>query len=248
MYPEQKFNTFADLLAYINTHWVTNGVGDITGVVGNNVVNGLLTFLTQSPYNSKLAAVSNSSGGLSLSSPITIIVGNPPSSIYFGDNIYNQWSVINWTGTNIALNNSCSYRDYLGNIATYFPAQQAVHLAKSTNGLWAQVNNPPSTGGGGGNTTFTKIVTIVDADSPNILTNGQVSYTIYGVGILQDSLDLIIDNSILIPNITEQISYNVIYTPNFVTVQLFNYSIDDPTVNLGFQKGMKVYIKYASSY
>ena len=49
MTTQQTFPNFADLLAYINSEWITNGNQEITGVIGNNVVNGLLTFITQSP-------------------------------------------------------------------------------------------------------------------------------------------------------------------------------------------------------
>ena len=244
MYPEQTFNNWADLLAYINTQWVTNGAGDITGVIGNNVVNGLLTFITQSPFNNKTARVISSGGVVSLSNPITILNNNTPTSVSWGDNVYNEWVIVNTINADINLASSLYYLTPQGNQISYIPAYQALRISKAANGMWVQTNNF-SAEGGSGNTVFGEIDATVGADSPIIIPTNATTYTINSANIATKSVKVYIDGSRIFPNTTDQISVDIIYTPNFVTITFFNYSIDNPTENLGLQYGMKVIIDYA---
>ena len=109
-YPVQTFPNFAALLSYINTEWVTNGNGDITGIVGNNVVNGLLNFITESPLNYGKTQVSVIPTAVVASKPV-IVFTTAPSAFSWGNNIYNQYVLINTTNNIIPFANGFYYRD-----------------------------------------------------------------------------------------------------------------------------------------
>ncbi len=156
-YPQQTFPSFAALATYINTQWVTNGKGDITGVVGNNVVNALLTFIQQSPLNWNKASVVTAGGGVTAGSqqtpgPIMIFTNSTPSSLEWTDNIYNEYVFINYTGNAIPLANGFTYFDNTVTAQSAIPANQVVYIYKVPSGDWFLGNNLSSTGNvpGGG--------------------------------------------------------------------------------------------------
>lgn len=148
-YPQQTFSTIAQLLNYINTLWVTNGNDEITGVIGNNVVNALANFIVSYEVNGSLANISTSSGVVTVTKPITAFTVGP-TSVNWPDNVQNEYYLVNATGNDIPLTSGYSYVDQFFNVQTILAARDAVHIAKATNGSWIRVNNQFGGGGGGG--------------------------------------------------------------------------------------------------
>jgi len=101
--------------------------------------------------------------------------------------------------------------------------------------------------------TFPELNTIVGVDG--VLNSGDVTYVIGQEvdnpvqNIIPQSVKVIIEGTPIYPvAVTNQIYITIVYgTNNTVTINFFNYSIDNPTENLGLQYGMKVMINYAIS-
>ena len=99
--------------------------------------------------------------------------------------------------------------------------------------------------------SFHTFETIVGVDG--ILFSGDIDYVIgqeTGTpvqNILTGSVKVTIDSSRIYPEpIVDQLYATIIFgTNNTVTINFFNFSIDNPTENLGLQYGMKVIIDYA---
>lgn len=243
-YPQQTFNSFNDLQVYINTYWVTNGVGDITGIVGNNVVNALLTFIEESPLNYGRAKVISTGGSVLLDRPVNVINGTPPSTVSFGDNIYNEFTIVNMTAANIPLAAGVTYYDVNSNIITYIPRRQVLSVSKAENNLWIQTNNFSTNGG---SVTFPKIYINVGNDSPQQMIPGQIAYTIDNNKIDIDSVAVTIDGVRIYPDVVGQVSVDIMYNVNNVVITFLNPSIDNPGINFGVQQGWKIIIDYAAS-
>lgn len=137
-YPVNTFPTFNDLLTYINTFWITNGMEEITGVIGNDVVNGLLTFVEKSPLNWNKAKIESTGGIVSVSRPISVFMTNTPTSLSWPDNIYNEYVFINTTANNIPLAAGFSYYDINLSPVTNVRAKSRLNIVKANNNLWIQ--------------------------------------------------------------------------------------------------------------
>ncbi len=148
-YPVQNFTNINDLLNYINSQWITNGMQKITGVTGNNVVNALAQFIIQYGVNTQLAAISSSAGSVALAKPVTLLVV-PPSSVQWPDNVQNEYYIVNATGSPIPLAGGYTFVDQYGTVQSLIGARDAVHIAKATNGNWFRINNAPDSSGGTG--------------------------------------------------------------------------------------------------
>jgi len=135
-YPQQTFNTFDELRQYENTEWVTNGNNDITAVIGNNVVNGLLSFIEKSPLNWQKSQLISDGGVQAASRPVVVFIQSGASSFTFPDNIYNQYVFINTTASTIPLGSSQVYYDIDGVPVDYIPAKSVITIYKSNNDLW----------------------------------------------------------------------------------------------------------------
>jgi hypothetical protein len=146
-YPVNKFPNFSALFTYINNNWVTNGSDEITAVIGNDVVNGLLTFIQQSPINYAKAQIISSGGIVITAKPVSVIMTLTPTSLAWVDNIYNQQIIINTTGGVIELANGFSYYDNTLTNQTSIPANTALTIVKATNNQWIQSNIGGSGGG-----------------------------------------------------------------------------------------------------
>lgn len=153
-YPVQTFPDFASLLAYMNNEWVTNGNGDIDAVIGNNVVNGLLTFIEQSPLNYQAALVTAAGGAITASRPITVFITTTPTSLQWGNNIYNQFVFINTTNAPIPLGGGQKYYDINLTAQSSIPAKTVLSIVKATNGLWISNYNA------GGTTNSVSVISI----------------------------------------------------------------------------------------
>jgi len=145
LYPVNTFPTFADLLSYINNEWITNGNEEIDAVIGNNVVNGLLTFIEQSPLNWQKAQLINTSGAATAARPVVVFMATTPSSISFASNIYNQYCFINTTNAAIPLLSPAQYYDINLSAVTSIPAKSIVNISQASNSLWI-INTVPSQG------------------------------------------------------------------------------------------------------
>jgi hypothetical protein len=143
--PSQTFPNFNALLNYINTQWIPNGTGNITGDIGNNVVNGLLTFIEQSSINYSKVHIVSIGGAVVIpsSNPTLLISGTTPSSVTWQDNIYNEIVIINTLPVSVPLLSGTVYYDTSLIAQNFIPAGKAIRLLKSTNNLWV-------TDGGGG--------------------------------------------------------------------------------------------------
>ena len=139
-YPQKTYSNFTQILSDINNLIVTNGAGDIDGVVLNNVLNGAITFIEQSTLNYNLAKIEQSGGSITLSSSITIVRAVIPTSLTWGDNVYNQWVVINQLSSSVPLLGGISYIDIFGNPQTSIPANTTIILYKVSNGQWVNSN------------------------------------------------------------------------------------------------------------
>jgi len=139
-YPQKTYSNFTQILSDINNLIVTNGAGDIDGVVLNNVLNGAITFIEQSALNYNLAKIEQSGGSITLSSSVTIVRAVIPTSLTWGDNVYNQWVVINQLSSSVPLLGGISYIDIFGNPQTSIPANTTIILYKVSNGQWVNSN------------------------------------------------------------------------------------------------------------
>lgn len=155
--PTQTFSTLQQLIDYFNAVIVANGVNSITGPQANNSFNGLASFIKSYTVNNGLAAVSSSSGAVALSKPITIFTA-VPSSIGWSDNVQEEYYIINATGLPLPILSGLSFTDSFGTQQTTVIPNDAVHIAKATNGTWFRINNisgaasgglPPEAGNGG---------------------------------------------------------------------------------------------------
>lgn len=157
MNPTVTYISFSELAAYIDAKWITNNQGLITGVIGNNVVNGLLTFIEQSPLNWNRATVVSDGIAITAGSqltpgPVIVITGTPSPSLSWADNIYNQYVFINATSGPIPLSNGFTYLDNTLTVQNSIPANQVTEIFKAPNGTWFLGNNLASAGNvpGGG--------------------------------------------------------------------------------------------------
>lgn len=144
--PSQTFSTIQALINYINTYFVTNGNNDITGEEGNNILNGLTSFIQSYTMNNSLAAISSSTGPVTAAKPITIFT-SVPTAFGWPDNVQHEYYFVNATGFDIPLADGYSYIDPYQTTQIVLPLRTAIHIAKATNGNWIQINNLPFTGG-----------------------------------------------------------------------------------------------------
>lgn len=141
--------TLAQIIAYINQYINTNGVNAITGAENNTALVYLANAILNYSVNGSLAGISSSTGVVPLSKPITLF-SVVPASINWPDNFQFEYYIINATGSNIPITSGYSFVDQYGVPQTIIPARTSIHIAKSTNGQWIQVNNLGA-GGGSGN-------------------------------------------------------------------------------------------------
>lgn len=147
--PAQTYANIQDLINYINNFFITNGNKEISGEIGNNILNGLTSFIKSYTLNNSLAAISSvNTGVVVLPKPITVFT-QVPTSIQWVDDVQNEYYIVNATGINISLTNGFSYIDQYGASQVIIPLRTAIHIAKATNGSWIQVNNLPGSGGSG---------------------------------------------------------------------------------------------------
>jgi hypothetical protein len=143
MNPSIIFNSISDWEAYIDNFIITNGVEEITGLIGNNAYNGAVTFIKKSPLNWSKAAIYSSGGVVSLADNflgVALFMSVTPTSLTFGDNFYNQYLLINMTDSDIPLAGNLVYYNLSGQPIDIIPAKTSVNIVKATNDLWVISN------------------------------------------------------------------------------------------------------------
>jgi hypothetical protein len=141
------------LQAAVDAEIIANGNEEITGPVMNEMLNGCIEFIRKSPLNWAKASLVSGGGAVSLTDEYTGVVlfmTTTPTSLTWGDNIYNEYVFINMTSSAIPLLGLLVYYTPLGTVADSIPANSVVNVFKAANDLWVQGN---STGGGGGGST-----------------------------------------------------------------------------------------------
>lgn len=138
-YPQQDI-PLNQLKAYIDTYIVPNGQGLILGIEHNNVENALLKYIIQSPLNWSKSQIVSTSGVFSITKPVTVFYGLVPSSVSWGDNIYNEFVIVNATNFPISLASGTFYYDINLQQKTSIPAKTSLTLCKAESNLWFQVN------------------------------------------------------------------------------------------------------------
>lgn len=164
--PSQTFQTITELISYINTYIIPNGMNEIDGTELNNVENALANFIVRYTLNSQLVTISATTSAVSLSTPFTLFT-QVPASLQWPNNIQNEYYIMNATGTDIPLAAGFTYLDVFLSAKNYIPFRTVIHIAKAGNGQWIQVNNLgtggsilPSQGGHQGQSLIT------DGDNP----------------------------------------------------------------------------------
>lgn len=140
------------LEAYVDTNIIANGVEYITGPINNKALNGCIEFIRKSPLNWAKARLEVSGGDIVLTDDyLGVIVFNTvvPTSLSFGDNIYNEYVFINMTSGAIPLDDPTFYYNTFGVPVSTLPANSVTVLFKAANDIWVVGNNA---GGGSGST------------------------------------------------------------------------------------------------
>lgn len=222
MYPQQTFTDFTQLLNYINTEVVTNGNEEIDAIIMNNVVNGLLTFIEQSPLNSPKGTIVSSGGNVVLNSPVTLISGTTPINVTWGNNIYNQYVIIN--SLSVPVTTLVSFKDILGNVINSIPPQSVLNLYQLSNGDWVNTNRNIKT------YPLQIVVGYPDSDGNILMDNTTISLTINQTGVQVGSVKVF--NGMLMPldatGVTSA-SYGVVYLNSKIVVN-FVQPFDDGQV------------------
>lgn len=152
------FSTIQDLIDYINVTIVPNGNNEITATDENNIENGLAQFIISSILNYDKAAVFSTLGANVVLNKGFNVFTQVPASISWNNAVwYNEFYIVNMTGFGLPLASGYVYYDAYQTAQDEVPARSVVHIAKSTNDLWVQVNNvgggsgslPPQTGNEG---------------------------------------------------------------------------------------------------
>ncbi len=192
--PAQTFSNFAELLIYINNEVIANGNEEITGPIMNNVVNGLLTFIEQSPLNYEKANIVSTGGVVVLDKPVTVIRAVTPDTISWEDNIYNQHIIINTTLNEIPLADGVVYYNASLIVQNTIPAQSTINIVKAGNDYWIQVNQ-----NGGSSSVKPPIAGVVGG--ANMPVDGATSWTndrLKGLGILNGgNIQITVANQLL---------------------------------------------------
>lgn len=134
-YPQQDI-PYSSFLNYANTEVVTNGEGDITGAIMNNILNALYTYITQAPLNGDKVALVSQNTAYTATTAITFFTGGVPSSVTFGTNRYNEWVFINTTNSNIPFSTGLGYFDINFSFNSFIPAKSILRIAQAVNGQW----------------------------------------------------------------------------------------------------------------
>jgi hypothetical protein len=136
---------------YVDTNIIANGVEYITGPINNTALNGCIEFIRKSPLNWGKARLEVLGGNIVLSDEylgVVVFNGVVPSSVSFGDNIYNQYVFINMTATDIPLGTPSVYYNAFGVPVDNLPAHSATIIYKVSNDLWVLGSTSGGSSGG----------------------------------------------------------------------------------------------------
>lgn len=140
--PSQTFTTEQELLNFINTFIVTNGVEAITGDLHNSVENGLLQLNLRSILNYTGAQIFSSGGSILLAKSFNLITGTPPDDLRWSDSFFlKEFYIANTTSSDIDLYSGFYYYDVFGAQKNTIPANTTIHIARALNGSWINFYN-----------------------------------------------------------------------------------------------------------
>lgn len=139
--PSQTFSTLDEWQVWIDANIKTNGNQEITGDDGNITESAAVKFIKRSPLNWEKTAIVSAGGAVVASRPITVFMTTTPTSLTWGDNIYNEFVFINMTSNVIPLLGTLVYYNAFGTPIDEIPANQVVNIVKSSNDLWVQYNS-----------------------------------------------------------------------------------------------------------
>lgn len=218
--PSQTYSTIQQLLNDINARFIPNGAEAITGDIGNSQLNGLANFIVKYAVNAQLAGISSSTGVVALSKPITIF-SVTPTSLNWSDNVQFEYYIVNATSSIIPLTGGTTYVDNTQVVRTSVPANATVHLAKTTNGSWVQVNNLSNNLVSNTSIILTQFI-IGQGGSP--MTAGQTVLVLTYPLIINNSVLISKDGTVLPVGLNDRISYTVVYTSTNLTIT-FNTAV-----------------------
>lgn len=228
------------LRAYINTFIIPNGQGLILGIEHNNVENNLLTFAVQAPLNWQEAKIYSTYDAVNVERPVNVFQNNAPSSLTWGDNIYNEFEFINMTNTNIPFVSGKYFFDKDNNIITYIPSHQVLNIKKAENGFWIQANNFSSSAAA--TIAAQELNFIVGKGSPIIMNQGDTTLTINNANILLNSVKVYIDGARIYPNATDQATFSIVYNTNSV---ILTFNMDG--AGGGVSNNQKIIVDYETA-
>lgn len=147
--PSQTFATLLALRNYTNSELIPNGMREISGEALNNALNSIYDFIVDYTVNGSLADINSTSNQVVVvNKPMTIFTGFP-TSVQWDDDVQNEYYLVNATGLDIPITSGYSYTDAYEDEKFIIPLRQVVHIAKTENGNWVQVNNLGGGGSGG---------------------------------------------------------------------------------------------------
>lgn len=240
--PAQTFpqHDMTSLLNYINTKIIPNGMELIIGEIHNNVENGLGQFILQSILNYYKATVISAGGAVVLSVPINYIVNSTPSSLaWVDDNWFNEFYIVNTTGSDINLLAGYSYFDEFVAAKTTIPANTCIHIAKTANGSWIKIGNTSNSSGGGSTTLSAGYLQFVVGDSPNNapLNDGETTFTVTDTNVVDGSVMLFLSGQKMpINDPTQPYSYTIVYQPTGFTVAFYAGAVNGMQFELNWFK------------
>lgn len=232
--PIITFANFDDLETYINTFIIPNAMELIQGDEHNAVENGLLEFIRQSPLNWQTARIESAGGAVNAARPVNIFMTTTPTSLTWGDNIYNEYVFIN---TTIGAIPSATYYDITLAPVTNIPARSIVNIVKASNGLWV-VGGSTSGGGGGGGAALPPLIGIVDGGGATDPVSGVSTFQndfLIGLGATNNGrIQIFIDDTSMT---NFGINQNIDFDPVTGTIDL-NYNFSGNT----WQSGSGLYV------
>ncbi len=232
------FNTIQDLITYIDQVIITNHNNEITAEQHNNIENGLAQFIISAPRNYNKAAVRTTPGAFVavFSQCILVFNSGATGSIELLDNKWNEWVIYNNSGANKTLVGAIStYISQTGTTRNYVPDGKVLCLAKGNNNVWYEIAT--TTNSIATNTNFIYLQFEVGVGEDPIMNEGDTQLIITVSNPIQDGEIVVLDGTILMPNLFDQISYTITYSPTQIIIDF----------NQGVFNGQKYYIKYATN-
>lgn len=212
------FNNITELEDYVDQVIINNHNNEITGPQMNDILNGVIKFIKQSPRNFNKAYRTSTAQSFVATDDQCVLVfdSGATGSIQLCDTRWNEWVIFNRSGSQKQLVGSITaYRTLSGLQKNYISDGETVNIAKASNNFWYEI----SPKGGGGTSEYGCLTdtiatqsssyenpNITDADSiPYLILNKQIyteidgDYTVSAPLINFADITLNVDDKIVIP-------------------------------------------------